>query len=239
MPKSMTIANFAAHCEKDLDFYNKLTVQKQTDPNNDFYKSLPICIIDAVFSIGVRYGSVKKATESFLSYFHLTIPRTCPVGKEYTVENFLRDMGTFSSFEDAATNGFKNRQRTSSRNGILKAEACYLVASVLKEHNINTLEDFQTYANRAKLDADICAVKGQHSGIMNRYLWMLAGNANEIKPDRHLCRYVQKYFPHLSATPKDFPTIKTILEDTARRLGAKYPSLTPRFLDYLIWDYMR
>lgn len=38
------------------DFGNAL--KDRGDPFKDFYKSLPICILDAVFSIGVRYTSV-------------------------------------------------------------------------------------------------------------------------------------------------------------------------------------
>ena len=80
------ISNFVAYCEKELELYNKLVVKKVTDPNETFYKSLPLCIIDAVFSIGVKYTSVMKAEENFISCFNHNIDRTYPLkNKEYTI----------------------------------------------------------------------------------------------------------------------------------------------------------
>ena len=54
----MSDITFAVHCESVLNLHERLTVQKKTDPNEDFYKSLPMCIIDAVFSMGVKYQNV-------------------------------------------------------------------------------------------------------------------------------------------------------------------------------------
>ena len=234
-----SISKFISYCEAELNLHDKLIVQKLTDPNETFYKSLPICIIDAVFSIGVKYQSVEKAEKTFIEYFNLNISKKHPIVNEYTINDFIRDMNTFASFADAAVIGFNNRQRTSSVNGILKAEACYRVAEVFKKHNINTLEDFNKYTNKPLLDADILKVRGQSSGIMLKYLYMLAGNANEVKPDRHMVNFMKKVFPHLTMSPKDHPEIKKIITETVLRLKPKYPQLTERFLDVLIWDHMR
>lgn len=233
------ISKFISYCETELDLQNRLILNKERDPNESFYKSLPVCIIDAVFSIGVKYKSVEKAEKSFFEHFNLTISRTLPIANEYTINDFIRDMNTFASFADAAVIGFNNRQRTSSVNGILKAEACYRVAEVFKKHSINTLEDFNKYANKPMLDADILKVKGQSSGIMLKYLYMLAGKSDEIKPDRHMVNFMRKVFPHLTMSPKDHPEIKKIIEETVLELKPKYPQLTERFLDVLIWDHMR
>ena len=236
---SVNIYEFAAFCETELDLHDKLVVKKLTDPNKTFYKSLPVCIIDAVFSIGVKYQHVEKAEKAFFDYFDLSISRTYPIVNEYTINDFINDMDTFNSFEEAAKFGFNNRQRTSSRNGILKAEACYLVAKVFQNHNINTLEDFNNYSNKSELDADILKVKGQSSGIMLKYFYMLAGKENEVKPDRHMVNFMKKVFPHLTISTKDHPEIKMIMEETVKELKVRYPQLTERFLDVLIWDYMR
>ena len=52
------------------DFGNAL--KDRDDPFKDFYKSLPICILDAVFSIGVRYTSVVNVVNSYIGTFDLT-----------------------------------------------------------------------------------------------------------------------------------------------------------------------
>lgn len=36
-----------------------------------FYQSVPICFIDAVYSIGVRYSQVQKVVDSYCRYFNL------------------------------------------------------------------------------------------------------------------------------------------------------------------------
>lgn len=233
------IEQFVSLCEKELDLHQKSIIEKRTDPNETFYKSLPICIIDAVFSIGVKYQSVEKATNSFFNYFNLDISRTLPVENEYTISSFINDMDTFNSFEEAAEKGFNNRQRTSTTNGILKAEACYRVAEAFKKHNINTLDDFNSYPNKTALDLDILKVQGQGSGIMLKYLYMLAGKTNEVKPDRHMVNFMKKVFPSLSMDNKDHQEIKEIMKETVLILNNQYPQLTERFLDVLIWEHMR
>ena len=74
---------------------------------------------------------------------------------------------------------------------------------------------------------------------MIKYLNMLAGDSNLIKPDRHMVRFINKEFPNLTMDTKDHAAIKNIIEQTVSVLSAKYPNLTPRFLDYLIWEYMK
>lgn len=239
----MTTTNnptFVVYCESELDLYQKLVIERKIDPNLTFYKSLPLCIIDAVFSIGVKYTSVMKAEENFIFYFNLNIDREYPLkNDEYTIEKFINDMNKFPSFDEAATTGFKNKQRTSSRNGILKAEACYHVAKVFGNHNINTLDDFRNYTNKPALDKDILKVKGQSSGIMLKYLYMLAGDSNEAKPDRHMANFVRNIYPHISMTTKHHDEIQKIMKDAVAILQSTYPNLTVRFLDYLIWEHMK
>ena len=233
------ISNFITYCETELNLHQKLVIEKKTDPNETFYKSLPLCIIDAVFSIGVKYTSVMKAEENFISYFNLNIDRTYPLkNKEYTIDQFIKDMKSFPSFDEAAAKGFKNKQRTSSRKGILKAEACYHVAEVFEKHKINTLDDFRKYTKKPELDKDILAVKGQSSGIMLKYLYMLAGDAKEAKPDRHMANFIKGIYPHISIATKHHDEIKKIMKDAVSVLQTTYPNLTVRFLDYLIWEHM-
>lgn len=234
-----TYQDFANYCESELNLHQQLIVNNRKDPNEEFYKSLPLCIIDAVFSIGVKYKSAEKATAHFIDHFNLDVSRTYPIQKEYTVNDFIHDMNSFSSFDEAAVSGFNNRQRTSSRNGILKAEACFRVAEVFQKHNVDTLKDFNNYTNTTALDRDILAVKGQGSGIMLRYLHMLAGRSDEVKPDRHVVNFIQNVFPHLSMSPKYHDAIKQTMHETVHLLQSKYPTLTERFLDVLIWEYMR
>ena len=236
------ISKFIAYCENKLDFQQKLIVNKETDPNETFYKSLPLCIIDAVFSIGIKYQSVVNAEDNFIRYFNLDIAKNNSElleKEEYTISDFIKHIDSFDGyFEAVAKEAFHDTHRTSSKNGILKAEACYLVAKVFEKHRIDTLNDFSKYANKSDLDADILKVKGQGSGIMLKYLYMLAGKSDEIKPDRHMINFVKSVFPDIKGE-KDYPKIIEIIKEALKQLKDKYPMLTERFLDVLIWDYMR
>lgn len=217
----------ADRCEEILDFCKHL--------GSEFnYSSLVFCIIDAVFSIGTHYSGAEKAVKNYaekynLSRYNAEIPQA-----EHRISDFINNCDTAGNFERLAENVFGNRQRTSSTNGILKSEACYDVAKVLKEHSIETLSDFRdmTEETEKQVVAKIKQVKGQSSGIMIDYLFMLAGDENKFKPDRHLLSFI-------SDTLEDNNGITELIESAHRILKEKHPDLTVRHLDYLIWNYQR
>lgn len=75
-------------------------------------------------------------------------------------------------------------------------------------------------------------VKGQSSGIMIDYLFMLAGDENKFKPDRHLLSFI-------SDTLEDNNGTSELIESAYQILQEKHPDLTVRQLDYLIWNFQR
>lgn len=224
------VTAFAAHCDTTL------TLKGKTDPNLTFYKSLPICILDAVFSIGVKYASTAKVTERYIKYYNLEIPREYEkLTNEHTVSDFLKNAEEAGGAEAFADKVVCNRQRTSTRNGILKAEACFEVARVFEKHGINTLGDFQNYSQKDALERDILRVHGQSSGVMLKYLKMLAGDSGTVKPDRMIQRFINSVFPEINSHD-DF---QELISEAARELGSKYPDMTPRLLDHAIWEYQK
>ena len=208
------------------DFGNAL--KDRDDPFKDFYKSLPICILDAVFSIGV--------VNSYIGTFDLTISRTQADATEHTIRNFLANVAKYDTIEDFSKNVLHNMQRTSSRSGILKAEACREIALVCQKHGINTLRDFNDYTDKTTLDKDIKSVRGQRSGIMLKYLYMLTGDENRVKPDRHIVRFIKETCTLQKLTDDD---AQAIMVRTVEMLKPEYPNITVRFLDSLIWETQR
>ena len=230
MLTNQTIKNFANYCER------KLSIAGKSDPNLDFYKSLPLCILDAVYSIGVKYSSTAKVTERYIEYYDLNISRSFAGANEHTIKDFLKNIKYAGGAKEFAEKVVHNRQRTSSINGILKAEACELVAKVFEIHGINTLSDFNSYDNKDALDKDILAVHGQSSGVMLKYLKMLCGNNNLIKPDRMVKRFVADF----SSTITSDEDLQELVSRAATEvLKLKYPNMKPRLLDYLIWEYQK
>lgn len=85
---------------------------------------------------------------------------------------------------------YQNRQRTSTRNGILKAEAILRFAQITHEYGVEYLQDVEKILGNAEFEAEITHIPGQRSGISLRYFYMLAGSEDFIKPDRMINRFV-------------------------------------------------
>lgn len=223
----INIKVLAEKCKKELPLENsnKTTL--------GFYKSLPICILDAVFSIGIKYAIVVNVEKNYMEYYQLKIERQEPIKNEHTINDFIFNIEQFNEIEKFTNEVLKNKNRTSSNNGILKADACYQIAKIMQKRNINTLNDFKNYTDKQGLNKEILQVKGQGSGIMLKYLYMLTGDESLVKPDRWIERYIQEVFPEV----KNQQDIQETMQKTVNYLKPEYPNLTVGKLDGMIWKY--
>lgn len=206
-----------------------LPLADATLPEDYGYRCLPLCVIDAVFSIGVTYQSTRNTVRKFCK--HLEIDET----EEKLAISRLLALYTQHGAEYMAEEVYQNRQRTSTRNGILKAEAVLGFAQTLQAFEVETLEDMSKIAVNPDFDAAIRRIPGQTSGISLRYFFMLAGVENQIKPDRMILRFIE-------AATGNQPSIEeshTLLVEACAILAEEFPHLTPRTLDHLIWRYQR
>lgn len=200
------------------------------------YASLPICVVDAVFSIGVRYTSTQKVVENFCAHTGWTrfAGSRDSRGKGEQGISDLISIYLEIGAEAMADRVYQNRQRTSSRSGILKSEAVLLFCQALTDAGINHFTDFDL-ERRAYAEAIILGLPGQSSGIAFDYFMMLSGDDNLIKPDRMVQRYVRNALS-LTAIPQ--PRQAAILVQLAakelRRRGLPW---TPLSLDHAIWKY--
>lgn len=203
-------------------------------PEEFLYNSLDLCVIDAVFSIGVKYGSVKTVVARYKNYIENTYPSLNE--RSRTVSESISIFESYQSIQEFAKN-ILNQQRTSTRNGILKAEAVLEILKVLEKHGIETIECFRNMdpVEQNALDTAILSVRGQGSGIMLKYLYMLAGNDNICKPDRMLHRFVAS----ISGRKMSDDELQLVLAEACEILKKEFPSLTVRILDNQIWQYQR
>lgn len=227
----MDIAKLTAYCLIKLDFTNLQLDQAY------FYQSLPLCVIDAVYSIGVRYSSTEATVRRFCEHFNLTLSRGAELpeqAEQLSVKEFL-DIHKEYGMARMTDEVYRNRQRTSSRNGILKAEAVRLFAQVLCDNGVNYFQEVPKAQGSTDFEQAIMEIPGQHSGISLRYFYMLAGDSNFIKPDRMIKRFL------FVATGENLSDdeCQSVLEGACRELAKEYPGLTPRALDNLIWNYQR
>jgi hypothetical protein len=204
-----------------------------------FYQSLPLCIIDAVFSIGVRYESTRAVVIKYCDYFHLQrirepldiLPR---MEEQESIGEFIEKIDKLG-IEHFTDQVFKNRQRTSTRNGILKTMAVYQFASVLRKYGVNYFQDVPKVMFDLQLEKEIKDIPGQGSGISLRYFFMLAGSNDFIKPDRMILRFLTNA---LGLTPS-IEECQLLLKEASDVLKVKYKHMNPRLLDYQIWSFTR
>lgn len=211
--------------------YLSLEPQPQID-EDDLYQNLPLCITDAVFSINAKYQSTLQVTKRLATY--AKYPYLLKQGgEEPTVKEFLVYFDTLG-VERMAQEVFQNRQRTSTSNGILKAEAVERFARVLVAHGVNQRKDVAN-ADAHAIKADITEIPGQRSGISLRYFYMLVGDYSQVKPDRHIMNFV------IAAIGRtlDVATCHDAIVALCEQLQSRYSHLKPRTLDARIWTYQR
>lgn len=202
------------------------------------YQSLPLCVIDAVFSIGIKYVIVKNVITRYCTYTRQKPFRSCDKLSSCDMQESINDFCSRPEQNDLATmalNVYGSRNRTSSRNGILKAEAAILFARCLQKHGMQYLQDIHKGIDNPQLEADIRTIPGQKSGLSLKYFWMLTGSDSLIKPDRMILRFLNEAISrHVSSQEA-----LSLLQAVTHRLGDQYPNLTPRLLDHAIWNHQR
>lgn len=210
-----------------VDIIDRSILEKSLNEMNDYgYKSLVFCVINSVYSIGAKYASTKAVVERFANYLGKTLK------SEYLISEFITTFGSFD-IDLLADEIFKNRQRTSTSNGILKAEAVVHFIKVLNNHGIETTDDLLNYKDKNSLIYDIKKIKGQGKGLTYDYVMMLSGDVDSFKPDRHIINFFTEYLNLVdqSNLEKEFRNQLDIVKKT-------YPSMNIRTLDSSIWFFM-
>ena len=194
----------------------------------DGYDSVGLAMIDAIWSIGVRYQSVGNVIARYRAE-RLASGRDPEADRPEDVRRFIEACGGPEGFALRV----RNHQRTSSRNGILKAEAVLHEARILEHEGVVVPADLAG-ASEERLDhlrGRWSAVPGQASGISWRAFCMLVGLA-EVKPDRMIRRYVASALGRSGESAVGVEEARDLVMATAAHLG-----VSPRELDHAIWSY--
>ncbi len=209
----------AEYCEGHIDLEHQVAYH---------YQSLPICLIDCVYSLRAKY----KAT---------TMPVVQRYADAYMDGNKYASGDTISSFVERvdccggptvfADRVVKNHQKL-GRSLIPKEEAVYQLARYLKLLRIDTLEDFRQFESPELLEIVIRAVKGISDAGVN-YLFMLAGDPNRVKPDVHIHHCI------VDACGRDVSNeeCQTLFSEAVELLKPKHKGLTVAALDNTIWRF--
>ena len=165
-------------------------------PRERRWVSLSLCIADAVWSIRAHYDNVvvpvvrKLATKFGVE--QPTIPMSEPLGADPLPLAELADL----SVDELIS--LTNRQNTSTRGGIRKADAVLRHVHVFRSHGVKDLGDatalFGPEERFAAVNADLRKIPGEGAHAVRRnYLWMLIGQDDLIKPDRMVLRWFRNH----------------------------------------------
>lgn len=193
---------------------------------------------EQVHLAAARPSPTRRVPERYREHFGLPLwrPRAelPPASQQHTVTGFLANIEP-SGVEAFAAGVLRNRQRTSTRNGIPKAETARRFAGALAEHGIERLQDVTAAATSRQLEAAMRAIPGQRIGISLTYFFMLAGSDDLVKPDRMLDRFLHGCLRR-EVGPEE---TQELLTAATTRLRVRYPQLTPSLLDQAIWQQQR
>jgi hypothetical protein len=194
----------------------------------DGYDSVGLAMIDAIWSIGVRYQSVENVIARYRAE-RLAGGHDAEADRPQDVRRFIEACGGPEGFALRV----RNHQRTSSRNGILKAEAVLHEARILEHESVGVPADLAGASEERlnHLRGQWSAVPGQASGISWRAFCMLVGLA-EVKPDRMIRRYVASALGRPGESAVGVEEARDLVMATAAHLG-----VSPRDLDHAIWSY--
>ncbi|MDZ4056191.1 MAG: hypothetical protein U1D69_04360 [Polynucleobacter sp.] len=222
----------AESCRQTLDLNHPLS-------DEYYYAHLACCVLDAVFSIGVRYASTRQVVIRYCQAYDLNRlrPPGSPLPDPEQQEPLSRLVERIEAVgpESFAHDVLANRQRTSTRSGLLKTEAVLRFARVLTAAGIETFQDLLAHREDLALEAAIRSIPGQTSGVSWRYFWMLAGDEEGVKPDRMILGFLQQQTGRSWSNDQAVAIVQAL---------CRHPlltpwELTPRRLDHAIWNWQR
>ena len=221
---------FLRQCDKAL----------QPEPDMEYYSCVALCALDAVFSIRANYYAVvKPIVERFCKQYDIENikapdPHKIPSESEQLKVSALRKKLKDVTPEQLAA-VVKNRQRTSTKNGILKAEAFLRYLDVFEEYKIETYQDVnKAYEENSEFEKVLKDIPGQNVAV--DYFFMLAGDEDGVKVDTHLTRFAENAVGH-KLSREEIKQLFAGAVDYYRKNG--YPNMTARHLDHIVWSWQR
>lgn len=225
------VEKFVSYCKGHLDF-------EIESPAG--YCSAPLSALDAIFSLGIRYKTVVNVLNRFCNKFQLKW-QTTDIKTSVMLSNIERVMQDEKISIEEFANLYLNNNKTSTSQkpdvAILKADAFVQALKIMKKHNIETCSDVLAKAkvDDSTFEADFLSIKGQRPGTSLHYLYMLCGDEEFIKVDRHIKNFTCQA---LNEENLDHDKIVTLFKEAVMVLKTDNKDITPKRLDHIIWKFM-
>ena len=220
---------FVQYCRNNLTF----------DVNGyEYYPSLALCALDASFSARTTYQSVINVLDRFcqwanhngvqLRFEHQ--PECYPAIAQITVSEIIHLLGgqDAESLADIVNNHSKVARR-------LKAGLFLDLLNVFHGFRIETYQDFQEQFNNQDIADAILELRGVGSATFS-YLYLLAGNPNDVKVDVCIRRFSTEATGVNNLTDLQ---IRELFIYAAGIISQEHHGLTAAHLDHIAWNYQR
>lgn len=205
-------------------------------PRERRWGSLSFAITDAVWSISADYDAVvvplvRNKLAAKFGVDQPTMPATDPIGDDPLPLTALTEL----SVEELTA--LTNRQRTSTRGGILKADAVLRYARIFTDHGVTTMRDaielFDETPRFDAIDSALRQVPGEGGdGVRRGYLWMIIGKDDLIKPDRMVLCWLDHQ--GVTADPSRARRIvEQLIPEVTRKLGRPVSAWE---IDHAMWS---
>ena len=176
----------------------------------------------------MSYISTRNTVDRFCKFLG-----TESTSESFSVSHFLSLYHTYSP-QRMAAEVFGNQQRTSTVNGILKAEAVRRFSGAVRAQKVEYLKNVISLVDNEEFENSILNIPGQRSGVSLRYFYMLIGSDDFVKPDRMILRFLESATGCKSITPD---LAYKIVRSVCELLRDSFPNMTPRLLDNTIWRF--
>jgi hypothetical protein len=152
-------------------------------PPRERWTSLAACVLDAVWSVGAGHDRVVVPLVHRVLIPGATGPLTsdsAPTVDTHPLPRFLTRFPDDEALQQAA----RNRQRTSTRNGVTKADAALRYARTLVNHGVLGVDDLpRLMADQeawSRVDRALSRIPGEgEQGARRSYFWTLCGVGRE------------------------------------------------------------
>lgn len=217
---------------KDLikQIKNKLNLLNGQLGKEYSYSCMPLAIIDAVYSIRQDYKTVRKAVNNYCVYYNIAVYKDEGSTNIHTISDLIKNIEEVGT-EVFAKDILQCNNKTAGANPIIKSQAVYEFAKLLKDNDIEYFDDFNS-VDIGIVEKELLKIHGQGQAVV-RYFFMLCGNDSFCKYDRH----IQNFLEEINADVKNADEAQALLESIAKELKKDYPTITVRLLDHLIWNY--
>jgi len=185
-----------------------------------YRNSLALCVLDAIWSMGVRYTAVEHVTSRYRDYRR---GQGADPDRD-SLADLLMVIDRAGSGEGLAE-VLRNHQRTATRNGVLEADAVAIAARILASHGINTPEGLRGRHQREPgrrgeggLANGSRATVRHQVGMPPAARWL-----PRVKPDRVIRRFVADALQIPDIGPEDAVQLVTAVQQA--NLGASLIAL--------------